>query len=251
MAIIRNLITLPLLLLQWTLCGSKKVRVNLKMSNNLTLPLEFTNLFTENTHKHTSFLLKTNKMQLLSAKGLSHSAGGSFNRHFFISDTHTAGMSDFQSTLPWTLHNITVCRSTHWSTPIKQISLRTVTCDQTSSDTCRRCQVEMASLSSSSQHLQILHLQHSMQGAASKRKGEATRRSTPKPAKIPTTCPKQIIRFNFSTCPVSVLNLVWGGGGGREGVVCEKYVHILFFRFYVSIFVALVQHALSLRYCAT
>ena len=99
--------------------------------------------------------------------------------------------------------------------PIKQISLRTVTCDQTSSDTCRRCQVEMASLSSSSQHLQILHLQHSMQGAASKRKGEATRRSTPKPAKIPTTCPKQI-RFNFSTCPDSVLNLVCVCGGGER-----------------------------------
>lgn len=56
-------------------------------------------------------------MQLLSAKGLSHSDGGSFNRHFFISDTHTAGMSDFQSTIPWTLHNVTVCRSTHRSTP--------------------------------------------------------------------------------------------------------------------------------------
>ena len=56
-------------------------------------------------------------MQLLTAKGLSHSDGGSFNRHFFISDTHTAEMSDFQSTLPCTLHNVTVCRSTHRSTP--------------------------------------------------------------------------------------------------------------------------------------
>lgn len=41
--------------------------------------------------------------------------------------------------------------------------------------------------SSSSQHLQSLHLQHRMHGAARSRKGEATRSSTPNPAKIPTT----------------------------------------------------------------
>ena len=43
-------------------------------------------------------------------------------------------------------------------------------------------------VSSSSQHLETLHLQQRIHGAASKRNGEATNRSTPKPAKIPTTC---------------------------------------------------------------
>ena len=52
---------------------------------------------------------------------------------------------------------------------------------------CHDC-VPMASLSSSSQHLDALHLQHSIQGAASSRNGEATSSRTPKPAKIPTTC---------------------------------------------------------------
>lgn len=60
-----------------------------------------------------------------------------------------------------------------------------------------RCQqrslghVEKPSPSSSSQHLQILHLQHRMQGAASSKKGEATSKSTPKPAKMPTTCARE------------------------------------------------------------
>ena len=49
------------------------------------------------------------------------------------------------------------------------------------------CQVDRASPSSSSQHLQILHLQQRIHGAASSKNGEATRSRTPKPAKIPTT----------------------------------------------------------------
>ena len=50
------------------------------------------------------------------------------------------------------------------------------------------CHVGTVSLSSSSQHLHTLHLQHSIHGAASNKKGEATSNSTPNPANIPTTC---------------------------------------------------------------
>ena len=45
--------------------------------------------------------------------------------------------------------------------------------------------------SSSSQHLHHLHLQHRMQGATSRRNGEARSSSRPKPANIPTTCLKK------------------------------------------------------------
>lgn len=38
-----------------------------------------------------------------------------------------------------------------------------------------------------------LHLQHTMQGAAKSNSGLATRRSRPKPAKIPTTCKQNIL----------------------------------------------------------
>lgn len=56
--------------------------------------------------------------------------------------------------------------------------------------------------SSSSQHLQTLHLQHRIHGAASSRKGEATNNKTPKPAKIPTTCN----RITSTSCLIPVPN---------------------------------------------
>lgn len=57
------------------------------------------------------------------------------------------------------------------------------------------CQVARPSLSSSSQHLHILHLQHKMHGAARRRNGEATSNSTPNPANIPTTCTEKCSHF--------------------------------------------------------
>ena len=46
----------------------------------------------------------------------------------------------------------------------------------------------MTSVSWSEQALQDLHLQQRMQGAASSKKGDATRSSIPNPANVPTTC---------------------------------------------------------------